>query len=205
MLEVLVEDMIRILTIPPVRFSKPSVISFVAPPGSGKTYLSEILAQRLNFTVLSGEKLQTFLNPSPTYFSLKLENIMELAIRVIENLVKQNISTVFDASINKRADRLLLGQRVRNAGGQFILIRVVAGDEIVIERLNRKNIEIVGGTRYGVVLTREYYLAEKSKIEELFGEAYLNYDSSLGDTETERIVGEIRSRLGPVNASPVLP
>lgn len=196
MLKALVADTIRILTIPPGRSEKPTLLTFVAPPGSGKSHLSDTISKRLGFTVLPEERLQTFLNPSPTYFSLKLENIFELSSTVIGELLKSKINVIFDSNVGKKADRVHLAQIAKEANSNFVLIHMVTSDEVILDRLNKKNLEIVGGTRYGVVLNREYYLAEKNKIEEPLGEETIDYDSGLGEAEVERIIRELRLRIG---------
>lgn len=202
MLESLVDDTIRILSIPPQRFAKTTVITFVAPPGSGKSYLSKIIAERLHFASLSEERLQTFLNPSPTYFTLKLENILELSTAVITRLLKTGVNVVFDTNLAKREDRKKLSQAIEAAGGNLILIKIVVDDDRVVERLNKKNVQVVEGERYGVILNREYYLAEKAKIEEPIGEEHLEYNSNLGSNEIERLIEEIRRQLGPFKVTP---
>lgn len=202
MLESLVDDTIRILSLPPQRFVKPTVITFVAPPGSGKSYLSKIIAERLHFAILSEERLQTFLNPSPTYFTLKLENILELSTAVITRLLKTGVNVVFDTNLAKKEDRKKLSQAIEAAGGNLILIKIVVDDDLVVDRLNKKNVQVVEGERYGVILNREYYLAEKAKIEEPIGEEYLQYNSNLGSNEIERLIEEIRRQLGPFKVTP---
>lgn len=164
-LELLVADFIRITPLPAKKYSHPVVITFVGAPFSGKTMLTAHLAKKLPLAVVSEASIGSYLAPRATFFKRGAEEIFMLASKAIEELVKQKVSIIYDASIKKRADRAFLRDLVTKAGGKLVLIQLILQEGEAYERMQRVNTEVLRGEQRGFIMDKDFFRYELNTIE----------------------------------------
>ena len=155
--DVLAEDNIRILTIPPETFRKPFCVILVGLPSSGKTSLVDKLKEKFPFTVLSEENMTSFLSPRATIFKRGAVEVFKLALKTIEHLMMQGKTCVYDANVKSREQRDLIKKAAELAGGSYLLIYVDCPKEICYERSQRQNLAISRGEAKGFIIDRDFF------------------------------------------------
>lgn len=195
-LALLVADHIRTLTLPSKRFSQPVAIILVGGPFSGKTTLVEHLAKKFPLAVLSDSNIGSFLAPRTTFFKRGSEEIFVLASRTIEEIIKQKVSVIYDASVKRRTDREALRKLVTNQGGKLLLVHVVMPEKEAYARLKKLNTQIVQGDRKGFILNKDLFDYELNTTDfPGLDEQPIEYHPLIGDTSREKIEDNIRANL----------
>ena len=87
-------DLIRVLEIPKQTSAKPVCIILIGLPGSGKTFISKKLTERLPLVYLSEELVQAFLVPNKTFFDRGEEAVLELIYTTIDKLLHTKYSVI---------------------------------------------------------------------------------------------------------------
>ncbi len=121
--------------------AKPAFIVISGLPGTGKTYLSRRLAERLPYPVLESDALRKQLFPTPTYSVIESGLLFRAIHKLIENLLGKGIPVILDATnlTERYRERLYNIAEKRNA--RLILVGVKAPPEIVRERLKNRVIK----------------------------------------------------------------
>lgn len=107
-------------------------------PGTGKSYFSNKLAERLSIIVLESDALRKILFPSPTYSLVESSRLFRAIHLLIERLLQKGISVILDATNLSERHR----ERLYNIAGRLnvklILVRVEAPPAVVQERLKAR-------------------------------------------------------------------
>ena len=194
-LERLVLDNIRTITLPSKRFTYPVAVILVGGPFSGKTTLVSFLAKHIPLVMLSEVNMASFLAPRATFFKRGTEEIFLLASKTIEQLIKQRVSVIYDASVKKRSDREMLRNLVTEAGGKLLVVHLTLPEEEVYRRLQTNNAEIVRGDRKGFIMDKELFRYELNTIEHPnTDEAPIAYDERESQA-AEKVEDQVRSML----------
>ena len=156
-LNILAEDNVRTLELPKGKLGIPTVVGLIGIPGSGKTYLSKYLVQSLPIALLSEEEMLKFLAPRLTFFNRAQDQVVVLALKTMEKLIKKGVSCIFDFNIKKRHDRQIFKQTVEAAGGKFILIHVDVDKEEAYKRITKGNYQVTRGEKKGVILNKDLF------------------------------------------------
>lgn len=164
-LDQLVFDNIRTLSLPSKRFARPIAIILVGGPFSGKTTLVSFLAKRFPLAVLSEANMAAFLAPRATFFKRGAEEIFLLASKTIDELIRQKVSVIYDASVRKHSEREMIRKLVAGAGGKFLLIHLTMPENEAYARLRKINAQIVRGDRKGFIMDRVLFRYELNSIE----------------------------------------
>ncbi len=107
-------------------------------PGTGKSYFSRKLAERLPLVVLESDALRRVLFPSPGYSAGESARLFQAVHNLIDSLLRQGISLVLDAtSLSERHREYLYGIADR-LGVKLILVRVEAPPQVVRGRLEKR-------------------------------------------------------------------
>lgn len=190
-LDLLVKDNIRILTLPAKKFARPVGIILVGPPFSGKTTLVEHLKAELPLVLLSETNIGSFLAPRATFFKRGDEEILILASKTIEELIRMRYSCVYDASVKKHTDRQMLRKLIEDAGGKMALIHLVLSEDELYTRLQKVNAQIVRGDRRGFIMNKDLFRYELNSIERPWTEEKAIIYRVLIDTP-EKLVDQLR-------------
>jgi predicted kinase len=114
---------------------KPILIVVSGLPGTGKTYFSSKLAERLSIVVLESDNLRKILFTPPIYSSTENARLFRAIHCLINKLLKKGISVIFDATNLSEMHRERLYSIADHLDVQLTIIRVEAPVSVVRERL----------------------------------------------------------------------
>jgi hypothetical protein len=119
----------------PEPVSKPIFVVVSGLPGTGKSYFSRRLAERLPCAILESDVLRKALFPSPSYTPEENQRVFQALHLLIEELLRKGIRVILDATnlVEHHRERLYhIAQLLRV---KLILVRVEAPPEVVRQRL----------------------------------------------------------------------
>jgi predicted kinase len=107
-------------------------------PGTGKSYLSRQLAERLSYPVLESDALRKQLFPAPTYSAIESGILFRAIHRLIEDLLGKGTSLILDATNLTESYRERLYNIADKHKARLIIARTEAPLEVVRERLKNR-------------------------------------------------------------------
>lgn len=116
----------------------PVLVVISGLPGTGKSYFSRKLAERLPSVIVESDALRKMLFPSPSYSAQESNRLFQACHRLIEELLSSGISVILDATnlVEYHRERLyLIAERLR---ARLIIVQVEAPRELVRERLQSR-------------------------------------------------------------------
>ena len=124
------------------RYNPTLLIGIIGITGSGKSTISKYLSENLNIPTTSNDQIRRFFNKNNVPGEAPMQNFLELlAEERTRILLSKGISHIIDA------DLLLHWESAKaNAqeyGAKFILIRIVCPEEIILQRIAKR--EKMGG------------------------------------------------------------
>lgn len=108
-------------------------------PGTGKSHLAAALAERYPVAVVRTDEVRKLLFPVPTYTSRESGIVYLTCHALVESLVRDRYTVVFDATNLTRRGRRRARKLAEAAGVPFVLLVTVSPPEVVVERLHRRN------------------------------------------------------------------
>jgi len=115
--------------------AEPAFIVVSGLPGTGKSYFSKRLAERLPLVIMESDSLRKILFPEPVYSQEESSYLFRICHGLIEFLLKKGISVVLDATNISEKNREYLYHISERLAIKLILIRIVAPQKVVQERL----------------------------------------------------------------------
>jgi predicted kinase len=122
----------------PEPVAKPTLVAVSGLPGTGKSYFSTRLAERLPFVILESDALRKILFPCPTYGAEESTRLFRVVHRLIERLLKRGIPVILDATNLSERHREYLYSIAEHLGVRLVLVRVEAPPELVAGRLHQR-------------------------------------------------------------------
>lgn len=122
----------------PEPVAEPALIVVSGLPGTGKSYFSRKLAERLPLTILESDDLRKVLFPAPTYTTEESAFLFKICHALIESLLLKGISVVLDATNLSERNREYLYNIAERLDVKIIIIRLVAPQQVVQERLKAR-------------------------------------------------------------------
>lgn len=119
----------------------PVLIMISGLPGTGKSYLAHKLAERLPFVVIETDFVRKTLFPKPTYTAQESSLVHGTCHRLIHKLLNEGARIIFDATNLIEHQREAIYHLAEKAGAKLIIVRAVAPEEAVRERLQRRKEE----------------------------------------------------------------
>ncbi|MCL0059393.1 ATP-binding protein [Dehalococcoidia bacterium] len=122
----------------PEPVAKPFLIVLSGLPGTGKSYISRKLAERLPCVILSSDTMRRALFPSPVFNAGENQRLFAAMHILIEDLLRKNVAILLDATnlVERHRERLYcIIDRLRL---KIIILRVEAPPEVVQERLQAR-------------------------------------------------------------------
>jgi predicted kinase len=107
-------------------------------PGTGKSFLSRRLAERLAYPVLESDALRKQLFPAPTYSAVESGILFRAIHRLIEALLGKGISLILDATNLTERYRERIYNIADKHEARLIIARTEAPPEVVRERLQTR-------------------------------------------------------------------
>lgn len=133
-----VEQLLKGLGQLPEPEAEPSFIVVSGLPGTGKSYFSAKLTERLPSKILESDNLRKVLFPSPTYSPAESSRLFQAIHLLIGGLLKKGIPIIVDATNLSEHYRERLYSIAERQNAKLILVRVEAPPEIVYERLKAR-------------------------------------------------------------------
>ncbi len=145
----------------PEPVAKPALVIVSGLPGTGKSYFSRKLAERLPSAVIESDALRKQLFPTPTYSAEESHRLFNACHRLIEELLGKGVPVILDATNLVEHHREPLYRIARRLGAKLIIVRVEAPRELVRQRLqgraegiNREDKSDAGWSIYQRMRTR---------------------------------------------------
>lgn len=114
---------------------KPALVIVSGLPGTGKSYFSRKLSERLPSVIIESDALRKQLFPSPTYSAEESHRLFAACHRLIEDYLSNGISVILDATNLVERHREPLYRIAQRLQAKLILVQVEAPREVVRERL----------------------------------------------------------------------
>lgn len=118
---------------------KPAFIVVSGLPGTGKSYFSSKLAERLPFIILESDASRKTLFSSPTYSPSESSRLFRAIHHLIEGLLRRGIPLILDATNLSEHYRERLYNIADRLNVKLILVRVEAPPEVVYQRLKARS------------------------------------------------------------------
>ncbi|MFA5054895.1 MAG: ATP-binding protein [Dehalococcoidia bacterium] len=129
------KDSLGVLPEPSVN---PALIVVSGLPGSGKSYFSRRLAERLPLPIIESDAMRQVLAPKPTYSAAESERLFSACHTLIGDLLRKGVSLIFDATNLIEYHREQLYRIADKAYAKLILVRMEAPPELVQQRMERR-------------------------------------------------------------------
>jgi len=118
--------------------AEPVLVVISGLPGTGKSYFSKQLAERIPFLVLESDALRRALFSPPGYSSQESSQLFQAIYRLVEELLERGIPLILDATNLSERLRERLYSIADRLSIKLVLVRVEAPPEVVRERLERR-------------------------------------------------------------------
>lgn len=118
--------------------AQPCLIVISGLPGTGKSYFSRKLAERLPVVVLESDSLRKTLHAEPTYSAEESAYLFQICYRLIEELLKKGLPVLLDATNLREYHRERIYHIAERLQAKLILVRVEAPPEVVRQRLQER-------------------------------------------------------------------
>jgi predicted kinase len=104
-------------------------------PGTGKSHFARSLAARLPFVIVGSDSIRKRLVRFPEYTPTENTRVFSVCHRLIEDLLKEGIPVIFDATNLSEHSREILYHISKMSDARLFLISIEATPQIVSERL----------------------------------------------------------------------
>lgn len=119
----------------PEPVSRPFVILISGLPGTGKSYFSRLLSERLPAVILESDALRKALVARPSYAWLESRRLFMACQQLVEDLLTQGIAVIYDATNLLESHREETYQIARRTGAKLVIVWLEAPPELVWERM----------------------------------------------------------------------
>ena len=126
------------LGILPKSVTHPAFIVLSGLPGSGKSYFSHQLAEKIPVVVLESDALRKILFPEPSYTARESGLLFESIHVLIDKLLGSGRSVVLDATNLSEDNREILYRIADHQAARLVIIYLEAPDETIKERLSQR-------------------------------------------------------------------
>jgi predicted kinase len=126
------------LPVLPEAVLNPAFVVVSGLPGTGKSFFCRKLAEKAPFLILESDAMRKILFPNSDYSAEESARLFTVLHGLIEELLNEGISVIFDATnlIEHHRERLYhIGDKI---GAKLVLVRVEAPSEVVQQRLQRR-------------------------------------------------------------------
>jgi len=122
----------------------PVLIMMSGLPGSGKSYLSQRLAQQLPAVVIESDRVRKALFPQPTYSAQESAIVHRTCQGVMQRLLNKGVRVIFDATNLVEFQREILYNLAERSGARLLIVRTVAPEPVIRERLEQRKARAEG-------------------------------------------------------------
>jgi predicted kinase len=122
----------------PESVKTPALVIVSGLPGTGKTYFSKKLSERLPFITLESDVLRRVINPNPTHSHTESARLFAAIHLLCERLLKEGHSIIVDATNLTEKHRQHFYGIADRAGRKLIIVYTEAPSALVKERLDNR-------------------------------------------------------------------
>ena len=122
----------------PEPVAKPFLILVCGLPGTGKSWISHRLGERLPLAVLETDALRKTLSPTPTYTHDENGRLFMRTHLLIEELLTKGISVLLDATNLVERYRQYLYSIVDRVNAKLVIVLTTAPRDVVKQRLRNR-------------------------------------------------------------------
>ena len=174
----------------PEPVAEPTLIIISGLPGTGKSYLSKRLAERVPFLVLESDVLRKTLFSPPSYSFRESTELFRTIHLLLRELLSKGIPLILDAVNLSERFREQLYSIADRLNVRLILVRVEAPPEVVYQRLESR----AGDTENRSDADRAVYHRMRPSVEKIRRNHYV-VDTSRDITPLlDKIVREVMRR-----------
>ena len=118
----------------------PVLVAISGLPGTGKSYFSRRLAERVPLAVLESDAMRKILTPSPFYTAKESARLFQAIHEVIDLLLGQRVSVLLDATSLRETNRKHLYLLAECHKAKMMVVLVEAPPQVVRQRLEARGI-----------------------------------------------------------------
>ena len=107
-------------------------------PGTGKSYFSARLVEKLDYIILESDALRKQLFSPPIYSAEESTSLFRVIHQLIEYLLKKGVSVILDATNLSESHREHLYNIAEKCHARLVLVETKAPPELVFSRLERR-------------------------------------------------------------------
>lgn len=122
----------------PAAGQRPALIVMVGAPGSGKSYLAQILAPNIGAELVQTDALRKMLFPEPRYTSAEAAAVYKAAHDRIREGLRQGRRVVFDGTNLREKRRRTLYDLADRADAALVVVEAYAPERVIRERLAQR-------------------------------------------------------------------
>ena len=115
--------------------ARPVIIVTSGLPGTGKSFFSRRLAERLNYVIVESDAIRKKLFRKLSYSAVESASLFRVIHHLIEDLLGKGVSVILDATNLIERHRAVIYRIAERADAKLILVRVDAPPGLVQKRL----------------------------------------------------------------------
>lgn len=131
----------RVLTGSQETTAKPVLLLLSGLPGTGKSFLARRLAEALPFVIIESDVVRKILFPQPLYTAQESRWVHRTCHALMARLLKRGVRVIYDATNLIEYHRELVYRIAQKAGARLVVVKTVASEEVVRERLRARQEE----------------------------------------------------------------
>jgi predicted kinase len=118
--------------------AKPMLLLLTGLPGTGKSFLARRLAEALPFVIIESDTIRKILFPQPQYTAQESRWVHRTCHALLAKLLKRGVRVIYDATNLIEYHRELVYRIGEKAGARLVVVKTVASEEVVRERLKAR-------------------------------------------------------------------
>ena len=122
----------------PAAMGRPCLVLLIGLPASGKSHVARLLAERVGAITVASDALRRRLFIAASYTPAETTAVFALAHELARRLLLRGHVVILDATSLQERQRAPLYAIARDASAPLVLIRVVASEAAIKDRLGRR-------------------------------------------------------------------
>lgn len=119
--------------------ANPVLIMLSGLPGAGKSYLARGLREILPFVIIESDQVRKILFPECEYTGEESQWVHRTCHALMTKLLRKGVRVIYDATNLYERHRELVYQIADREGIRLIIVKVVASEQVVAQRLGKRH------------------------------------------------------------------